>query len=247
MAELFSYPRHADREARGTIVQNRRHLYHARINRRLTLEQIGLRTALSPSVLRHLDEGRFELLPSGVYARSYVRTFAAAVGLDPEAALAELESLLPGAPDPIPALNAAAGPTPIEQLRARLEPIVHAAADAVARGRRQIRATAPLLERLRTPPLTHCAAVAIDALVLLGVDTLVLALVSFSSGLSIRTLVETSAPVLLTLGVVPVALYFVLFGGIAGTTVGRWFCQVVAPSPHHPLTLPEILKRATFQ
>ena len=92
-------------------MDTRRHLYHARINSRLTLEQIGVRTALSPSVLRHIDEGKFELLPSGLYARSYVRTFAVAVGLDPDQALSEIEDLLPGAPDPLlPAGPGAAPP-----------------------------------------------------------------------------------------------------------------------------------------
>ena len=51
-------------------MDTRRRLYHARISSHLTLEQIGVRTALSPSVLRNIDEGKFELLPSGVYARS---------------------------------------------------------------------------------------------------------------------------------------------------------------------------------
>jgi hypothetical protein len=87
-------------------MDTRRHLYHARIDRHLTLEQIGVRTALSPTVLRNLDEGRFERLPSGLYARSYVRAFAAAVGLDAEEALASVEHLLPGAPEPVPALSA---------------------------------------------------------------------------------------------------------------------------------------------
>lgn len=81
-------------------MDTRRYLYHARVNSHLTLEQIGLRTALSPTVLRNLDEGRFERLPSGLYARSYVRAFAAAVGLDPREALATLEHLLPGTEDP---------------------------------------------------------------------------------------------------------------------------------------------------
>jgi hypothetical protein len=98
-AQLEIRARPTDRRYWQTV-SHRKFLYHARINRQLTLEQIGLRTALSPTVLRHIDEGRFELLPSGVYARSYVRAFATAVGLNPEEALAQVEPYLPGYPTP---------------------------------------------------------------------------------------------------------------------------------------------------
>jgi hypothetical protein len=52
-----------------------------------------------------IDEGRFEELPAGVYARAYVRAFAAAVGVDPTRVLGDLDGLLPEAPDPFPLLR----------------------------------------------------------------------------------------------------------------------------------------------
>ena len=83
----------------------RTHLHQARLARRLTLAELSSRTALSSAVLQKIDAGRFEELPAGVYARSYVRTFALEVGLDPGSTLNTLEALLPVAHDPFPALQ----------------------------------------------------------------------------------------------------------------------------------------------
>ena len=65
---------------------------------------------MSPAIVRKIDEGRFGELPPGLYARSYVRSFASAVGLDPAEALKEVEHLLPGAPDPLPVMRELKGP-----------------------------------------------------------------------------------------------------------------------------------------
>lgn len=284
-------------------MDSRRRLYHARIDSHLTLEQIGVRTALSPSVLRHIDEGRFELLPSGLYARSYIRTFASAVGLDPETTLALVEHLLPGAPDPLPALNAMR-PDPAEwagQLAQRLlsalgalvmtcitritattrAALVRLAAaragaqdwvaprldalrsagpwnrDASAADLRRraghLRAIVlPPVGRLQTSPrVARCSAAAIDAVLLLVVDGFLVLLVSWSSGIPGERLVREAGWALGAFCAIPVALYFVLFGGIAGSTLGRYVCSLVTrpddrhiARPDHPLTLPEILRRA---
>lgn len=80
-------------------------LHHARLARGLSLDDLLVRTALSHGVLRKIDEGRFAELPPGLYARAYVRTFAAEVGVEPEAAIANLQLLLPEAPDPFPVLR----------------------------------------------------------------------------------------------------------------------------------------------
>lgn len=323
-------------------MDTRRRLYHARINSHLTLEQIGVRTALSPSVLRHIDEGKFELLPSGVYARSYIRTFAAAVGVDPEAALVELEHLLPGAPDPLPALNAMR-PDPAEwatqlvqrllhamaavcmalvgrvtpKVRAaraallvvrepfarlrfrasenrmqavgsRIEPLVQSCAsrlgvamqNAHALGANDLTArlvthvaalnrrltsrqkklrgiTFPSIDRLHpSPGLTRCSAAVIDALLLLVVDAFLVLLVSWSSGIEAERLLTDAGWAVAALCALPIALYFVLFGGIAGSTLGKHVCSLITPDsdrhaelarPDHPLTLPEILRRTVKQ
>jgi cytoskeletal protein RodZ len=83
----------------------RTRLNEARLAKRLTLAELSARTALSSAVLEKIDAGRFEELPAGVYARSYVRAFAVEVGLDPGGTLSTLEALLPVAHDPFPALQ----------------------------------------------------------------------------------------------------------------------------------------------
>ena len=80
-------------------------LHRARLDRQIGLTEIGLRTALSPAVLQRIDEGRLGELPPGVYARAYVRLFAAEVGIDPDHALRQVAPLLPEAPDPFPVLQ----------------------------------------------------------------------------------------------------------------------------------------------
>jgi hypothetical protein len=92
----------------------------------------------------------------------------------------------------------------------------------------------------------RCGAAVIDALVLLAVDALLVGLISFTSGVGIDVLLESSGSALAAFCAIPIALYFVLFEGIAGTTLGRWVCSLIDPSPDHPLTLPDILRRAVF-
>ena len=74
----------------------------ARRMRGLSLAEIANTTRLSPRHLEAIDEGRFADLPVGIYARSYVRAFADAVGLD-TAELAAILPLLPTEEDPLPA------------------------------------------------------------------------------------------------------------------------------------------------
>ena len=229
---------------------NRRHLYHARINRQLTLEQIGMRTALSPSVLRNIDEGRFELLPSGVYARSYVRAFAGAVGIDPDEALAEVGHLLPGVPDAIAALHEAKAVTPWERACRHLSGL----------GAR-LGGTMPSAGLLRPLPWLawptsnpghmpwfkqRWGAAAIDATLLVVVDAFLVMLISWSSGIAVDALLEDSGLALAAFCAIPIGLYFVLFGGIGGSTLGQYACHLIDRRTGPPLTLPDILRR-TFE
>jgi hypothetical protein len=79
----------------------------ARIARGLSLEKITAQTRLSPHITEKIDQGRFDELPPGLYARAYVRAFAQVVGLDPQLVLAELGPVLPDAPDPLPRIREA--------------------------------------------------------------------------------------------------------------------------------------------
>jgi hypothetical protein len=54
--------------------------------------------------VKALDSGRFDQLPAGIYARSYVRAFALAVGLDADETLTVLADQLPRPVELVPEL-----------------------------------------------------------------------------------------------------------------------------------------------
>jgi hypothetical protein len=192
----------------------RTQLHEARLAKRLTLTELSARTALSPAVLKKIDAGRFEELPAGVYARSYVRTFALEVGLDPRGTLNTLEALLPVAHDPFPAPpETPAAPPP---------------------GARQ-------------QQFARCSAAALDALLLLAAVVLpVLWLASWSMGVDVRTLLANAGGALGAFCALPLLLYFLLFDGIGGATLGCRIFGLVEPSAALPLRLPDILRRAVM-
>jgi len=72
-------------------------------------------------------------------------------------------------------------------------------------------------------------------------------LISWSSGIDVKLLLHEAGWALGPFCAMPIALYFLLFGGIAGSTLGRYVCSLIEPPPDHPLTLPEVLRRAVFR
>jgi len=64
-------------------------LRRQRIQRGVSLEQIAEATKVSASLWAGLERNDFSRWPSGIYARSYVRDYAAAIGADPEATVDE--------------------------------------------------------------------------------------------------------------------------------------------------------------
>jgi cytoskeletal protein RodZ len=70
-------------------------LKSAREGRDLSLRQLADITKLSVRVLNALEQGRVEVLPSGIYRRSVVRSYAREVGLDPEITVREFLALHP--------------------------------------------------------------------------------------------------------------------------------------------------------
>ena len=225
-------------------------LYDARLRRNLPLEELSARTSLSPKMLRLIEEGRFDELPAGPYARSYVRSFAAEVGLDPDATLRRVEHLLPCAPDPLPVWREMRGPSMSDRLvgmLARLwtpkpeepvdqnEPLPD---DEVAAT--EVRPREPL-------KLTRWGAAALDATVLLAINAGLVLLIAWGSGLSASALLKQASVSLAGMCAVPTVVYFILFNGIAGKTFGTGLCRLPDPGPHPPLTLDAILRRTVMR
>jgi hypothetical protein len=83
-------------------------LHAARLSSGLSLDEIVRRTRLSPRFVRALDEGRFDQLPAGLYARAYVRMFAEAVSADADVVSEQLVPLLPDVEEPVRTIQAIA-------------------------------------------------------------------------------------------------------------------------------------------
>ena len=222
-------------------------LREARITRNISIQELSARTSMSPATVRKIDEGRYDELPPGLYARSYVKAFAREVGLDPVQALQHIEHLLPGAPDPLPVLRELKGPTASDRLGALAARFLRRAnesslaAEAPARADVDADAEAPTAMTYHT---TRVAAAAVDACVLLMINAVILGLVSFGTGVAPSVLLKNGAFSVGLLCAVPTSVYFLLFSGVAGRTPGGRICRLPEPPPHVPLTLEAILRRS---
>lgn len=183
-------------------------LRRARLARPEELESIARRIGVREQLLRAIEEGRFADLPHGVYARAAIRSYAAGLGLPPGEILADCEPLLPVLDDPIAALRRLQG---IGSIWPRKSTV-----------------TEPVEATLERPTWRPAAAAALDALVVLAMLLAVVAATVTASGLPVGALGRAAAPAFGAMSVVLSGCYFVLFGGIAGATMGE---RIVALDP----------------
>jgi hypothetical protein len=223
---------------KGYVVDTRRNLHRARVARSIDLGRVSALTALSPAIVRKIDDGRYEELPGGVYARSYIRAFAEAVGIVPEQALREIEDLLPGAPDPLPTLREKATPSPSDWLLRQLS--------LPALAVRQVAQSVELSARMQrhAPSARRLLAAALDALILVSVGGTTAALTAWICGVGLGVLVAEAGLALGAMLAVPFVLYFVLFRGIAGRTPGATLCRLAPADESRELRLEMIAARA---
>jgi cytoskeleton protein RodZ len=64
----------------------------------LTASDVARVTCLSPRTITLIEAERFDELPAGIYVRSWLREYARAIGLAPDAVIDELRPRLPDAP-----------------------------------------------------------------------------------------------------------------------------------------------------
>jgi transcriptional regulator with XRE-family HTH domain len=64
-------------------------LRRIRIQKQVSIEQIAKATKLLPSLFQALERNDFSHWPTGVYARSYVRQYAEAIGVDADSTVDE--------------------------------------------------------------------------------------------------------------------------------------------------------------
>ena len=70
-------------------------LADARVARGMTLQQVSASTKISVSKLQAIERDEIESLPGGIFTRGFVRSYAEAVGLDPQETLAQFEARFP--------------------------------------------------------------------------------------------------------------------------------------------------------
>ena len=197
-------------------------LHRARLEHGITLEEVASRTCLSPRIVQLLDAGRFEELPGGLYARSYVRSVATVVGVQPELALRDLFDRLPADEDPLPVLR--------EHARAALPPFVQDVMEWLRRHR------ADAVDRPMSERAQRSVARAVDLSVLAVFYAAVLRLTAWTAGVGVGDallLAGFQVAAVCSLAVIP---YFVVLGGLGGQSVGRVLGAVrrspAAPTDH---------------
>src|ERR671913_938849 len=73
------------------VIRLRRH----RQRNRISLEEIAIETNVKPELLEALENNDLSEWPRGLYARSWIRAYASAVGLDPIDTVDEFCRLFP--------------------------------------------------------------------------------------------------------------------------------------------------------
>lgn len=79
-------------------------LQRERERRDITLRAIADRTKIGAGLLQSLERGDVSRWPGGIYRRSFVRSYAEAIGVDADLVLANFERLFPD-PDALSAFN----------------------------------------------------------------------------------------------------------------------------------------------
>jgi transcriptional regulator with XRE-family HTH domain len=92
-----------------------------RERRRITLASIAANTKIGLTLLQGLERGDVSRWPSGIFRRSFIRAYAAAVGLDADAIACEFLELFP---DPAEPPRAASGDAPVGARRMSGDPML---------------------------------------------------------------------------------------------------------------------------
>jgi len=174
----------------------------ARERRGLSLATIARQLGVREQNLALIERDEFEELPTGLYGRSAVRAYATAVGLPADEALAEVADRLRTPEDPLDGLARLRGLT--RQPERTIKDILHIASPEVT---------------LSSSSRAHVAN-ALDGVVLLGLDFLLLQLTAVVAGVRATEILRVAAPSMIALFALIAALYFVLLGALARATVG---------------------------
>ncbi|MDQ1908905.1 DUF4115 domain-containing protein [Paenibacillus sp. GD4] len=74
-------------------------LRKARLEKKISLEDLQETTKIRKAYLEAIEEGNYKMLPGNFYVRAFIKTYAEAVGLDPNEVLNLYQSVIPS-PEP---------------------------------------------------------------------------------------------------------------------------------------------------
>jgi cytoskeletal protein RodZ len=72
-------------------------LRKARIERRISIEDLQETTKIRKRYLEAIEEGNYKILPGNFYVRAFIKSYAEAVGLDPNEVLSLFQNVIPAA------------------------------------------------------------------------------------------------------------------------------------------------------
>ena len=128
-----------------------------RERRRITLSSIAANTKINVSLLQGLEGGDVSRWPSGIFRRSFIRSYANAIGLDADEIAKEFLERYPDPNEPAPA----ASPAPVPAPAASPSDESHRGSSTTLRLR--LDSTSPFLRgRILAAPWRRCAAAAWD-------------------------------------------------------------------------------------
>jgi hypothetical protein len=207
-------------------------LRQSRLGKSLTIDDVVARTRVPRVYIEMIDSGRISELPSGLYGRSYVRAFAAAVGVDADQALTVCAADLVEAPDPLPALR--------EIARERVAPtLVQAIKDHLEEWQSKRRVP----ETSRFGGVIYLAGT-IDVLLLFGISAFVVGVGAHACDVSVDALLRHVGGAVVVVCAYTWIMYFALLAGIGGQTIGMQICGARLQSETGPLNLRRISGRA---
>jgi hypothetical protein len=172
-----------------------------RQKRGISLAAIARQWGVREQNLVLIEQNAFEELPTGLYGRTAVRSYASAVGLSPDDALAEVSSRLRAPEDPLDGLARVRG---LQRQQAG----------------RASEMTSTIARWTMALSWRPQAAAILDGAVLIALDAILLMLTAKVAGAHPSDVLRVAAPWMLVIFALIAAFYFVLLGGIGRATLG---------------------------
>jgi transcriptional regulator with XRE-family HTH domain len=191
----------------GACAMVNERLRRARTLRGEELTAVANRIGVRVGVLRAIEDGRFDLLPPGIYARAAIRSYSSAVGLDPLEILDEIAPSLPEVEEPISAIGRLRGVRTAPPERPSPNPPAE---------------QSPHVETAGAPDWRLLIASIIDACVVGLLLVVVVACARIATAMPLDVMNRSGAGALATMGAVFAIAYFLWFGGLMAATAGEY-------------------------